>query len=206
MAKASNPLARHPRCAVCKHEERHRIELLRARGASLVSLATQFDLHRDALWRHWQRHVDDDAKARLIAGPVPLAKMVERAAAESISVLDWLSVVRSTLMSQMADAAIVGDKHGTASLAGRLLECLRQISTHSGEMNRIGSVHLTNNFINLSSPLMVDLQDMLLRVLAPYPDALAAVIAGMADLSQHHSSPSALKTIEARPAEHVHAA
>jgi hypothetical protein len=49
------------RCQVCKHQDRWRIELLRAGGASLDSLATKFSVDRDAIWRHWQKHASAEA-------------------------------------------------------------------------------------------------------------------------------------------------
>src|SRR5436190_481247 len=51
------------RCQVCRHDERWRIELLRAGGASLEALATKFGLHKDAIHRHWRDHVTDQATA-----------------------------------------------------------------------------------------------------------------------------------------------
>jgi phage terminase large subunit-like protein len=56
------------RCQVCRHDERWRIELLRAGGASLDSLAEKFGVHRDAIFRHWRDHVSDEMKAGYLAG------------------------------------------------------------------------------------------------------------------------------------------
>src|SRR4051812_13130603 len=80
-ALSMNP-TRQPRCQVCKHEDRWRIELLRAGGASLDSLAAKFSVDRDAIWRHWQRHVSDESKAGYLCGPIELGKLAERAAEE----------------------------------------------------------------------------------------------------------------------------
>ena len=67
------------RCQVCRHDERWRIELLRAGGASLEALATKFGLHKDAIHRHWRDHVTDQAKAGYLCGPAELASLAERA-------------------------------------------------------------------------------------------------------------------------------
>jgi hypothetical protein len=83
-------------CQVCDHDERWRIELLRAGGASLDSLATKFGVHRDAIWRHWQKHVSDEMKAGYLAGPVQLQDLAAKAAETGGSVLDHLTLsVRS---------------------------------------------------------------------------------------------------------------
>ncbi|GLR91362.1 hypothetical protein [Bradyrhizobium iriomotense] len=55
-------IANH-RCQVCRHPERWRVELLRAGGASLDALADKFSLDRDAIWRHWTKHVSPEMKA-----------------------------------------------------------------------------------------------------------------------------------------------
>jgi hypothetical protein len=70
-------------------DERWRIELLRAGGASLDSLAAKFGVDRDAIWRHWHDHVSDEAKAGYLCGPAELATHAERAAIEGDSVLDY---------------------------------------------------------------------------------------------------------------------
>jgi len=63
------------RCQVCRHPERWRVELLRAGGASLDSLAEKFSLDRDAIWRHWTNHVSDELKANYLCGPAQLSEL-----------------------------------------------------------------------------------------------------------------------------------
>jgi hypothetical protein len=72
-------LSRPRQCAVCRHPERARIELLRAGGASYDSIGSKFGLHRDAVWRHWRDHVSPERKAQLLTGPVQLHELAERA-------------------------------------------------------------------------------------------------------------------------------
>ncbi|MDA9494043.1 hypothetical protein [Bradyrhizobium sp. CCBAU 11361] len=75
-----------PKCTVCAHDERWRIELLRAGGASLDSLATKFGLSKDAVGRHWHNHVSADMKASYLVGPAQLADLAAKAADEGASV------------------------------------------------------------------------------------------------------------------------
>ena len=67
-------------CQVCRHDERWRVELLRAGGASLDSLAAKFGLSRDSIFRHMRDHVSDEMKAGYLAGPVQLQELAAKAA------------------------------------------------------------------------------------------------------------------------------
>ena len=99
------PKIAHPRCAVCRHPEKWRLELLRAGGASLDSLAAKFGLDRHAIHRHWHRHVGDEAKAKMLFGPVEMAALAEKAAIEGDSVLDYLRMCRTVLAAQLTQLA-----------------------------------------------------------------------------------------------------
>lgn len=85
------------RCAICKHGERHRIEALHTAGVSLDRLAKQFDVHRDAVWRHMANHVTDEAKATYLVGRGKIAQLAEMAAEESVALADYYQILRSTL-------------------------------------------------------------------------------------------------------------
>jgi hypothetical protein len=92
------------RCLVCSHIERARIELARVSGVSLDSIAESFGVKRSAIWRHMTNHVSDADRALYLAD-VDLKGLAERANAESLSLLDYLAIVRSTLLQQMQMAA-----------------------------------------------------------------------------------------------------
>ena len=176
---------RSGRCQACKHPERYRAEVMLAGGASCRAVADKFSIPHDALWRHWRNHVDDKRKGEIIAGPLKLSELAARAAEEGLSLLDYLGLIRSTLLTQFTAAAEAGDKHGTATVAGRLLECLREIGRLTGELrSAVGSVGVTNNIMVLNSPAFAELQQMLLQRLAAYPDARASVLAGLRELDQ----------------------
>jgi hypothetical protein len=114
-------------CQVCRHAERERIEMLRASGASLDSLAKKFHVHRDAVWRHWKDHVSADLKVTYLSGPATISALKERAAAEGGSILDHLSILRSILMGGITASAESGSAFTLATLSGRLVEVLREI-------------------------------------------------------------------------------
>jgi hypothetical protein len=167
-------------CSICRHENRVLIEATRIAGASLDSIALKFGCHRDAVHRHMRNHVPEDLRAEYLAA-VPLKELAAKAAAEGMSVLQYLSIVRSTLMNAFQLAANVGDRNGTAILAGRLNETLRTIGQLSGELGDMAlrSITVNGNINILNNPVFANLQANLLRALAPYPDARNAVVAAL---------------------------
>jgi hypothetical protein len=121
-------LSRAPsyRCRTCQSPHRAHVELLRASGVSYEAIAKRFGLDRDNIWRHWHRHVSNETKAYLIAGPVQLHELAQRAAAEGMSLLDYLGVIRGTLMNLFQAAAQANDRNGASITSGRLLQTLEQ--------------------------------------------------------------------------------
>ena len=112
------------RCQVCNHDQRWRIELLRAGGASLEALAQKFGIHRNAIHRHWLRHVTPEAKASFLMGPADFATLAEKAAKEGDCVLDYLKVCRGALLAQLAGMQAAGDARGVAYVVGQLTRTL----------------------------------------------------------------------------------
>lgn len=180
MAKKGEP---NGKCSICTHEQRYQIELALVSGVSCRAIGTKFKVSRDAAWRHLRNHVTDARRSELVAGPLTPAQLAERAADEGMSLLDYLAIVRNALMARFLAAAECDDRQGTAIVAGRLLECLRTIARLTGEL-QTATASVTNNIAILSSPLMADLQAMLVRTLQPFPEARVAVLTGLEDLSR----------------------
>jgi hypothetical protein len=172
------------RCQVCRHPERWRIELLRAGGASLDALGEKFSLDRDAIWRHWTNHVSDEMKASYLCGPAQLAELAEKAAQEGDSVLDHLRMIRAVLTGQLAAMTEAGDGRGAAYVAGRLTSVLETIARVTGELGSMAqSINVTNNIAVLAEhPAFMKMQAVMVRALAPYADARAAVVEALRDL------------------------
>jgi hypothetical protein len=176
-------------CQVCRHGERQRVELLLAAGASIRMTAKKFGLHRDALGRHWRGHVEEERKAALIAGPdVKLNQLQERAADETMSLLDHMKYVRQGLYKMFDLSIVTGDKNGTAILAGRLQENFQMWAKLTGELSQFDKLSVTNIFV---SPQFAELQATLVRVLARHPDARVEVIRAFRDL-EAKATPAAL--------------
>jgi len=169
-----------PQCTICAHQDRTLIEATRVAGASLDNIARKFNVSRDSIHRHMTKHVPEDLRAEYLAG-VPLKELAEKAAAEGMSVLQYLSLIRSTLMTEFQLAANVHDRHATSALAGRLNEVLRSIGSISGELGEMAmrSVTINGNINIMNNPVLANLQANILRALAPYPDARNAVVAAL---------------------------
>ena len=53
-------------------------------------LGAQFDLSADSIWRHFRSHVSERRKAELLAGHARVNDLVNSAAKESKSLLEYL--------------------------------------------------------------------------------------------------------------------
>lgn len=177
--KASITAQAEGQCQVCRHKDRHLIEQARIAGCTLDSIAERFGASRDSIHRHMRLHVPEPIVAAYLAD-VPLAELAARAAEESVSLLDGLALVRKQVFQQLLIASTVNDGHRVATLAGRCLEVLREVGKVTGELRSLGPRQVTNNnVLVLASPVVVDLQKMLLDRLRPYPEARAAVLDGL---------------------------
>jgi hypothetical protein len=164
-------------CVVCNHPERARIELLRVGGAGLDAVANEFGISRDSIFRHFRNHVSDRRRAELMAGPARVEGLANAAAAESKSLLEYLGITRSVLFNQFLNCAEAGDHNGVATVAGRLLESLRELGKLTGELRQLSGVTINNNTVNfIGSPQFQALSEGLLGVARAHPEARASII------------------------------
>jgi hypothetical protein len=178
------------RCTICSHPDRARIEMARISGASLDSIAESFNVHRDAVWRHCTKHLTDNQRAMYLAD-VDLKGLAEKANAESLSLIDYLAIVRGTLMQQMQMAAGLNDRTATAALAGKLNETLKLIASVTGELLRLNPHTVNHNVtVFMASPLYAELERMLVKTLSDYPEALAKVVEGLKTIEEREQQPS----------------
>jgi hypothetical protein len=172
-------MARGVRCAVCRHVEVAKIDMLRAGGASFRALAAKFPpLHRDQLYRHW-KHVSKERRLALVAGPLKLEEMAAKAAAESKGLVDYLGITRSILFNQLLCGAEAGDRNGVSMIAGRLLENLRDLARLTGELRELSglTINQTNNVALISDPRWVELQSGLLAIARQHPLVRTEIVA-----------------------------
>jgi hypothetical protein len=164
-------------CAICRHPERERIEVLRAGGASLESLARKFKVHKDAVWRHWRDHVSADLKTTYLCGAATIEALREKAASEKGSILDYLTTLRSILMGAVTASAEAGSATTLANLTGRLVEVLREIGKLTGAIERLNpGVNVTTNIAIMADPRMIELQSGLLQIARLHPGVRQDII------------------------------
>ena len=188
------------RCLICSHPERARIELARVSGVSLRDIAKTFGVSLDSVWRHMTNHVTDAERAIYLCD-VDLKGLAERANSEALSLIDYLAIVRSTLLQQMQLAAGCNDRSGTAALAGRLNETLKLLASLTGELLRLNPHTVNHNVtVFMSSPLYIELEQMLIATLSDHPDALAKVVDGLRQLEDRAPVPEYTATALAGPA------
>jgi hypothetical protein len=188
------------RCTICSHPERARIELARVSGVSLENIAATFGVSGQAVWRHMANHVTDADRAIYLCD-VDLKGLAERANSEALSLIDYLAIVRSTLLQQMQMAAGLNDRSATAALAGRLNETLKLLASLTGELLRLNPNVVNHNVtVFMSSPLYAELELMLINTLSDHPDALAKVVDGLRHLEDRAPAPEYTAAALASPA------
>jgi hypothetical protein len=129
----------HPRCLVCQHAERHRIEALRVGGAGLEPLPARFGITKDSLHRHMQNHVSSETKVSYLAGPAKLQDLANLAADENKGLLEYLSIIRSILIGQLDRSAQRDKPYEVERVAGRVLDVLKEIGRLTGEVQAYAS-------------------------------------------------------------------
>ncbi len=194
MSRKSEP---NGKCSICAHPQRYQIELAIVSGVSRRAIGKKYAISSDAVWRHAHNHVPPERRSELVAGPLKPAELAQRAADEGMTLLEYVAMVRNSLMARFLAASEADDRNGTALIAGRLLDCLRLTAQLSGELSKAGAT-VTTNIAILQSPLMADLQSMLIRTLSPYPEARAAVLRGLEELSARSLQSAPLPTASGR--------
>ncbi|PNG27644.1 hypothetical protein [Methylocella silvestris] len=164
-------------------------------------LAKRFNVSRDAIHRHWTLHIDDETKAKYLAGPLKMQQLLDKAREEEHSLIDYFGLVRTVLTDQFVRASETNNANAVGVIAGRLLETLRQIGKITGEIREFSNSTTINNFNLFTSPDFARLQGALIKALAPHPAARADVIRMLRDFESAKPIDPAMKTIEHIPPE-----
>jgi hypothetical protein len=188
------------RCKLCVHQDRALIEQRIARGVSYGVLAKQYGLTPAGICRHWSAHVSQKTKAAIIAGPVRRAEMLAVANEASLSTLEYLAIVRGRLFDRFLACDEAADTYGVATIARTLMPVLAELGRQSGELRDFAGgnvINIDNRTLVMSSPIVAEIEAGLVRVLGPFPEARAAVIAMLQGIDRRDAVPP-VKQIEAK--------
>jgi hypothetical protein len=170
--------AAHRPCTVCNHPERALIEKARIGGIATADCASRYGVSEDSIYRHMKNHVTDAAR-KAYTSEAGLRELALQAAADGLSTLDRYRIANGYLMNQLTEAAANGDRKDIATISRAMFEGLRDVSKLTGEaLEHVGNISLIQNNFH-QSPDYLALQAMLVQALAPFPDAMRAVLAGL---------------------------
>ncbi len=181
--KSNSQKKANPRCTICVHVERSRIEHLMASGVSKRAIAERFAVSADAAFRHFKNHVSPAMKsAAVVKALKPGVELEAMLTEESNGLLHHLQNIRGKLYHAFDASVEAGDRNATAVLAGRLLENLRFLSELTGRLQKYATPNNVTNINILASPTFLNLQTKLIQALAPFPDARRAVVQAFREL------------------------
>jgi hypothetical protein len=202
-------------CTICTHPDRALIEAACVAGVSVTALADKHSVSRDSLYRHMRNHVTEEQRASYIAD-APIRELAAKAAEQGSSLIDYYVLARAALYRNFQMANAHGDIAAANNTVRTLFECLRDMGKLNGEMLNAAPVTniTTNNYAVITqSAAFTELQAMLVQRLAPFPEALAAVLAGLDELDAKAGNPPAsgdaarlidLKPVNPAPTEGDH--
>jgi len=155
-------------CTICKHADREAINAALIEGQAYRNVSVRFGTSVASLQRHKAEHM-----------PVALAKAREVREANDISFADdlfaQLKALRNKAVKILNTAEAAGDLR-TALLALRearaTIELLLEVE---GEINRNPQINI------LISPEWIELRTVILRTLAPFPEARFALADALAE-------------------------
>lgn len=184
-------------CTVCSHREHAAIDLAIARGVSARALAKRYRVGQHSIYRHSVNHLPPQLRAKLIAGPSLEGVDLDRVKAdESQSLLLHLINLRNRLFASLDVAEEACDSFMVARIAAQLHHNLEVTGKLLGDLGIGGTTTITNILIQ---PQYVELRVELVRALAPFPEARAAVAAAL-----HAIESKAADAMKAETRELVH--
>jgi len=143
------------RCSVCTHPKRDSIDKAIVAGTPYRAIACQFDVGREAVRRHAEKHL-----------PAMLAKAhnVEEVA-RADDLLAQVRVLKDKAVTILDKAEKTGKLRTALSGIREARECLSLLAKLLGELDESPKVNI------LLSPQWIELRKVILMVLEPYPEA-----------------------------------
>ena len=165
------------KCGICLHPERGRLDFLVCSGAGVQPTAKKFGVSYDSLRNHVAKHIAQSYRDAVRLGPLQSEEQLRRLVAESgAGVIENLKAIYSGLASRWLHAFEAGDDHKLSLLTGKLHANLELQGRITRELQPSGGTYIQNNFTTSDV-------SQLLRILAPFPDARAAIASYYRDRS-----------------------
>src|SRR5262245_33441338 len=185
------------RNVILDHPDRARIEFDLARGVPVRVVARKYNVSKDSAYRYL-RKMPPQFRAAHLGNLLKAGADLERLRVdESEGLLQNLATQRARLLL-LQDHAMDTENGGLATqISGAIHRNLELIAKLLGEL---ASHQVRTNISVLVTPQYLELRAALVRALAPYPDAKAAVAAVLHQLeSKAAERPASPPMIEAKP-------
>jgi hypothetical protein len=174
---------------VCLHPERVRIELALAKGRGRKALAPLFNLHPDAVGRHWRLHVDAALKEKHVSNLLKAEGRLEQVIADTdVDVLERLSGALAEAEHAYTQAMNARQFSAAASLMGQRTTLLKEIAKLSGQAKKFAG-RGTDVKLLAVNPEFVTWLRAIEDALAPWPEARRAVSQRLSDLAAAEAKP-----------------
>ena len=172
MAKAT---ITSPKCTVCAHEDRVLIDNLLASGADGHAVARRFRLGKDAPRRHYERHVSDQYKASVRAGPFGSEENLRKLVAEGQATdLETLRAYRALINSRALANFEVG---ADAAFAGLAKAAHDNIALHAKITGGLAPTRTELTINVMQDPRTVRFVTLITGLVRKYPQTRADVTA-----------------------------
>jgi hypothetical protein len=146
-------------------------------GVSGRVLAQRFELSKDAIHRHAQKHLTPQIRAAILAAQQPTAIDLDALrTSESEGLLGSLMVQRARLLQLAALATDLGDVRGAVSTESAITASLALTARLLGQLVQ---VHDVRHSSILLTPDYLRLRQALVAALRPFPEAARAVGAAL---------------------------
>jgi hypothetical protein len=148
-----------PRCTICTHPDREKIEQALITGQSFRAVAARFGTSATALFRHKQDHL-----------PVALRSAQEAAeVAHGDSLLEQVRALQTKTLTILARAEAAGQLIVALQAVREARGCLELLAKLLGELHQSPTVNI------LLAPEWQSLRATIIAALTPFPEARRAV-------------------------------
>lgn len=158
-------------CTVCSHPERAQIDSAFVAGASYRSIAKQFGCSEAAMYRHTAEHIAQSIKQSQEA----------KEEAQALDVVAQLKEINTVSLEILKKARADEDRH---ELALRAIDRIQKQLELQAKL--LGDIDTPQ--VNISiSPEWLNMRSLIVKTLAPFPDARLAVAHALSQLEEQHA-------------------